>query len=192
MHFHHKTIDRRRLYEDLETLFDDELFFEYLYATLTSWGLHRMGKRKTKLVDFDVFIRSIQAQKSIIIPLQNKNILSISKEELHNVVEKLWEILENIKASISAVKLVANSKTLHHILPELIPPIDRQYTLRFFRNSKELKHDEQIFREIYPHFHYIGLKNKSVIQPLIGTGFHTSVTKLIDNALVGYVLSERI
>ena len=28
-----------------------ELFFDYLYATLASWGMHRMGKGKTKLRD---------------------------------------------------------------------------------------------------------------------------------------------
>jgi hypothetical protein len=28
--------------------------------------------------------------------------------------------------------IVANSKALFHLLPELIPPIDRQYTWRFF------------------------------------------------------------
>ena len=123
--------------------------------------------------------------------MQKKNILTISEEELPKIIQVLWKILENIKASISAVKLVANSKTLHHILPEIMPPIDRQYTLQFFRNSKEIKYEQKIFREIYPLFHYIGLKNKVVIQSLLGTGFHTSETKIIDNALVGYILTGK-
>ena len=30
-----------------------------------------------------------------------------------------------------------NSKALYHLLPRLIPPIDRQYTVRFFLQSPE-------------------------------------------------------
>jgi hypothetical protein len=36
------------------------------------------------------------------------------------------------KVSISEASIVANSKALFHVLPEPIPPIDRQYTWRFF------------------------------------------------------------
>lgn len=33
--------------------------------------------------------------------------------------------------------MVANSKALYHLFPEFIPPMDRQYTIRFFRHAPE-------------------------------------------------------
>lgn len=33
---------------------------EYVYATLASWGMHRMGKGGSKMQSFDTFCRSIE------------------------------------------------------------------------------------------------------------------------------------
>jgi hypothetical protein len=39
--------------------------------------------------------------------------------------------------------IVANSKALFHVLPELIPPIDRQYTWRFFHAQPDRWRDSK-------------------------------------------------
>ncbi len=72
IYFHLQTIKRRRDHKTLETLFGDTLFFEYLYAALTSWGLHRMGKGNTKLKDFKTFVDGIRGYKNAILELQDK------------------------------------------------------------------------------------------------------------------------
>lgn len=191
LYFHFRTLNQLHKHLTFSEVFKDNLFFEYLYATLTSWGLHRMGPVKAKLVDFETFIRSFQHQENEIEELQNIDLIELSEIDVPDVVEKLWNILNDLKVSVSKTKLVANSKALHHILPHIMPPIDREYTLRFFCNRKTIQgRDEQIFREIYPWFHVIGSRNKIQIRSNIGTGFHTSETKVIDNAIVGFVLSE--
>jgi hypothetical protein len=51
---------------------------------------------------------------------------------------KLWDIVAHLKVSTSETQIVAGSKALHHALPDLVPPIDRQCTFRFFIGQKRL------------------------------------------------------
>ena len=191
LYFHFRTLNQLHKHVTFSRVFEDNLFFEYLYATLTSWGLHRMRPVKAKLVDFEIFFQSFQHQRNAIEELQNISLIELSDKNVPIIVDKLWNILKNIKVSTSKTRLVANSKALHHILPHTMPPIDREYTLRFFYNRKTIQgRDEKIFREIYPWFHRIGLRNKIQIESYTGHGFHTSETKVIDNAIVGFVLPE--
>lgn len=192
LYFHFKTLESLRSHATLSQVFDDDVFFERLYATLTAWGLHKMGRDvKAKLVDFDTFAESIREQRNEIEELQDGCITTLSERNIDTVVDPLWKILESIKVSESETKLVANSKALHHILPRLMPPIDREYTLQFFFSNKNIGgRDKQIFREVYPLFHEIGFRNSNVIKSYINKGFHTSETKVIDNAIVGFVFTE--
>jgi hypothetical protein len=47
-------------------------------------------------------------------------------------VSNLHSCYRALKLSVSEATIVVNSKALFHVLPQLIPPIDRQYTVRFF------------------------------------------------------------
>jgi hypothetical protein len=86
-------------------------------------------------------------------------------------------------------KIVAGSKALHHVLPELVPPIDREYTLRFFFHTTNLPHREELaFRTVYPCFWKIATSCRKEIECRLGRGMNTSITKVIDNAVVGYGL----
>jgi len=88
---------------------------------------------------------------------------------------------------------VANSKALHHLLPALVPPIDRAYTLRFFYADTTLsKGDEATFKEIYPYFHRIAVARREQITSHLGTGMNTSETKVIDNAIVAFVRTHPV
>jgi len=191
LYFHFRTLDRLRKCGALATAFEDNLFFEYLYATLTAWGLHRMGPIPAKLVDFETFRSSLRDQKSEIEGLEDCRLTRLSEGDLDVVVDSLWQILATLRISRAETKLVANSKALHHLLPQLMPPIDRQYTLQFFYGHKAISgRDEQVFREIYGQFHRIGSRSEAAIHEYLGHGFHTSETKVIDNAIVGYVLTR--
>jgi hypothetical protein len=55
-------------------------------------------------------------------------------------------------------KLVAVTKTLHHLLPDLFVPFDRAYTAWFFRWSGPhiQYHQERVFRETYSAFRSVG------------------------------------
>jgi hypothetical protein len=45
--------------------------------------------------------------------------------------------------SESDATIVINSKAFHHLFPEFIPPIDRQYTVRFFTQEPQHWRDEK-------------------------------------------------
>lgn len=187
LYFHTKTIEILRK-DGLSKVLESDKFFEYLYATLASWGLHRMGETNTKLVDFDKFKRSITSQKERLLALGNKRITELSIDT--PIANQLQVLIENLKIGQGETKIVFNSKAIHHLLPDLMPPIDRQYTLLFFYNSTSPPRIEDCFSEIYPEFISIALKRKDSIHKKVGKGFHTSETKVIDNAIVGYVLEK--
>jgi len=56
-----------------------------------------------------------------------------------------WEVIAHIKVSTSRTQIVAGSKMLHHLLPDLIPPIDRRYTFRFFTGQMMIASDRVAF-----------------------------------------------
>ena len=89
-------------------------------------------------------------------------------------------------------KIVGTSKTLHFILPELVVPIDREYTLRFF-GEKNLasKNEEKIFVELFDRFYKISQKLKLDEVNFKKSKFQPSVAKLIDNAIIGYVAKNK-
>jgi hypothetical protein len=190
-YFHFKTLEIRRRHPSATQALQDDTFFEYLYATLTAWGLHRMGRTRAKLEEFVVLMTSFRNLAEKIQQVERFHIGELAPQEIPQVAQDLWEIISRLQVGVGETKIVAGSKALHHLLPELVPPIDRQYTLRFFYHHTSLNQgDEQAFSEMYPHFHHIARSCRNEIQSRLGTGMNTSPTKVIDNALVGYVLQH--
>jgi hypothetical protein len=187
IYFHLKTLERLRSEGTLKAL-EDSCYFEYLYATLASWGMHRMGPKGAKLVEFTDFMKTLQSQKEKILDLQGLKLTHLEEEELQNAMSKLWNILSNLKVSSTETQLIAGSKALHHLLPDLMPPIDGEHTLTFVYGYKPTYvSEEQKFKRTFPLFWKIGNREKSRILQWIGKRFHTSETKVVDNAIVGYV-----
>ncbi len=91
-----------------------------------------MGPGTTKLGDIDALRASFHEQSANIARLQQCRIERLGSGEVREVAEAAWEIMGNLRVGIGETLLVANSKALHHLLPGLVPPIDRTYTLRFF------------------------------------------------------------
>jgi len=110
---------------------------EMLYATLTAWGMHRMGDGKTKLVSWDRLSKSLLEQKTVLEPLRGRRMMELSEPEYLEAIDRIKPAYCALRISISEASIVANSKALFHVLPELVPPIDRQYTWRFFHAAPE-------------------------------------------------------
>jgi hypothetical protein len=120
--------------------FASQRHVETLYATLTAWGMHRMGdadRTKTKLTDWDRFRASLQKTAAMLQPLQGLKLTSMSAKEYAEAVANLRKPYDSLQLSESGATIVVNAKALYHLLPDLIPPIDRQYTIRFFRNTPD-------------------------------------------------------
>ncbi len=190
VYFHRKTMAIRRKYPLAHNVLADDLFFDYLYATLTAWGIPALGKGPTRLADLDKIRSSFLEQKTNICQVERISLLGMGKERVDQISRILWEILSGLQVGEQSERLVANSKALHHLLPDLVPPIDSDYTLRFFYGNRTIDREERdIFREIYPLFYEIGQAQKETIRRLVNEGrpMDTSTTKVIDNAIIGYV-----
>lgn len=207
LYFHYKTLERREKRPSVSGALHDDCFVESLYATLASWGMHRMGTTGAQMVDFDDFKRSLLSQLPRIQVIeqfqarhdakgQGVKLSMVSAEEVPILTRNVWSAIDGLNIGRSRAKTVIGSKALHHLLPELVPPIDRRYTLRFFLNRMNFPRSEfDAFEKIFHYFSFIGLSCAARIETLISTrsdkgepyGYmRTSATKLIDNAIVGY------
>jgi hypothetical protein len=191
LYFHLKTIQMLHDHGTSAKALQDDTFLESVYATLTAWGMHRMGPRGAKLAEFDQFRASFRAQAEHIAQVQNLCLGKVKPAHVDKLVQYLWDIISRLRAGIGKTKIVAGSKALHHLLPDLVPPIDRQYTTRFFYSHTTYNQgDKKAFLEMFPCFHRIAVSCKDEIEQRLGTGMNTSFTKVIDNAIVGYVLEH--
>jgi hypothetical protein len=119
---------------------------EMLYATLTSWGMHRMGDAKTtktKLTGWDRFSGSIIAEANALQRFRGHSMLEMTEADYAGAVLALEPIYRRLRLSVSNATVVVNSKALFHLFPEFIPPIDRQYTVRFFTQAPERWRDRK-------------------------------------------------
>jgi hypothetical protein len=119
---------------------------EMIYATLTAWGMHRMGDRKktkTKLTNWKSFSGSIMDAGDKLGKFRDYKMLKMTETAYADAVRSLEPIYRQLTLSVADATVVVNSKALFHLLPEFIPPVDRQYTIRFFTQLPErwLDHD---------------------------------------------------
>ena len=106
--------------------------------------------------------------------------------------------------STSAATVEVNSKALFHMFPEFIPPIDRQYTVRFFQRPPERWRDSKgKFRIVnlpsdvegqFDLSHRVCVDIKKLadrVEPTILEGERVThgvtAPKALDNAIVNYV-----
>jgi len=122
------------------TSFLSDRHIEMIYATLASWGMHRMGDpddTKAKMAEFADFKQTIINNREKFQEFYHLRMDTCTMEEYDKYIDNLKEIYCTLKVSTSDATIVAHSKTLAHILPNLIPPIDRQYTIRFFTQDNK-------------------------------------------------------
>ena len=165
---------------------------EYVYATLASWGMHRMGRGGSKMQSFDTFSQSIA-------PL-NDRIAEAQSFDFHEMDHIKWavlkEIFQGVKVMASGTTLVGNSKVMHHMLPNVIPPIDREYTLWFLHGNTTIKNDLEnewlLMQQIISEFFIPVASNRafhSKARRWMGSSedfpWDTSVFKIVDNLVIG-------
>jgi hypothetical protein len=190
MHFHHRALADA-------AGGSHHAFAESSYAMLASWGMHRMGRRGAKMAEFATYEASLQRTWPNIQQLQTKYPDSLTSE---NWIA-LQQVFLAVKAMRSAFSLVATSKVLAHALPNLVPPVDRQYTIKFLHRSKALPNDIngewELLRGILESFFYPILQEgrfKDAAKRWCASEppylWDTSLLKIVDNLLVGHVWAE--
>jgi len=116
------------------------------------------------------------------------------------MTEQKWGNLKGIFSGInvmaSGTSLVGNSKVMHHMLPNIVPPIDREYTLWYLRgsttNKNDLDYEWHLLREIISNFFIPIATDKKVkgfadkwISNRDNYPWDTSILKLVDNLVIG-------
>ncbi len=198
----------KRCLKECEDSFLSKRHIELIYATLTAWGMHRMGSGGAKLANWRDFYGSVKRAEDKLWALHSskKRMTDLDEAEYSELIEDMRQAYEELEVSASSSSIVANSKALFHLLPNLIPPIDRQYTVRFFtREKNNWLNQRGSFRSInlptkkseqFDLFHRLCREIKSMSDDLSGhlekerADHGVPAPKAIDNAIVNYVRIE--
>ncbi len=183
LELHRRTIALRREHDTAAGALNDRRFTESLYETLRSWGI---GTRASVLVPIDRFTVILRQWIPAFEELEGETIDSPPLDRAWTE-DRIWRLITGVDIVENKSKLVALSKTIHHILPDLLPPIDRAYTQQFFlwHPIEFQNQQERVFRSMWRHFVTIAAETDPVA--FVGSGWRTSRTKVIDNAIVAYV-----
>lgn len=159
----------------------DDRFFIHLYETLRLW---KIGVRRSRLVPLEVFTRAIRSHGKEIEALEHISIDDLRDEE--KVCDQLWRLIQSLGIVENDATVVAGTKGLHHLLPDLVVPIDRAYTGTFFGWSDFQYQQERSFREGFLTFAVVAGNVRP--QQYVGLNWNTSRTKVLDNAVVGLLI----
>jgi hypothetical protein len=186
---HRKTIDLRRQLGTASAALADDRFLDSLAETLKAWGV---GSHDAILVKPPEFRRQLRNQAGEITALES--ILTDNADV--STGDRLWRIIRSLDIVLgrrtlkpTQSKIVGGSKALHHILPELVVPIDRKYVGVFLGRYDHFQTGQaETFRIAFECFRAIA-KSANPVQYVGRHEWNTSRTKVIDNAIVGFVRS---
>jgi hypothetical protein len=185
LHFHLRSLEASRAQ-------DFERFAEYVYAVLASWGMHRMGPGGSKMREFEEFRASLQVVWPAALRLQDRAPGDLNEADWSD----LRTVFCKIRCMASGTSLVGNSKVMAHLFPRLIPPVDREYTLKFlFRNGQITNGIEVEWKKLaqmlegffYPVVQSSLFQSKAEIWLTHNDPFKwdTSHMKIVDNLVIG-------
>lgn len=188
LEFHRQTIDLRLQLGSAVAALADDGFLQSLYDTLQAWGI---GARASRLKPFGDFCAALRKQTNAIAAFEATT-LDDPALDVAATAETLWRLIEKVSVVQNAAVVVPATKTLHHLLPDLVVPMDREYTQKFFgwQNPQFQYGQRQCFIDAFGAFADIG----RAAQPAqyVGTGWRSSRTKIIDNAVVGLIQSLKM
>lgn len=163
-------------------------YLSSLYDTLQAWGIGVRGSRLVSPSDFETALHDHETDIAALDGLQ----IDDPNLDVTAVTYALWSLISTLGIVANDTPLVAGSKALHHVLPDLVVPIDRQYTRPFFGwNGVQFQYQQQrVFEDMFPTFHRIAV----AVHPeqFLGKGWRTARTKIIDNGIVAFCLVEDV
>ncbi len=127
LEFHLETIALRRRHDTVAGALDDPDYLHSLYRTLQAWGI---GARGSYLVPFEDFAGRLRFKEPELSALAG---VSIDEPmDVTAVSGVLWHMIETLGIVENKTPIVSGTKALHHVLPDLVVPVDRAYTQTFF------------------------------------------------------------
>jgi hypothetical protein len=179
---HRQTINRRRAVGSAEAAATDDRFTELLHSTLQAWGI---GRRASRLAALDEFRREL-SDRAPELPQLDQLTLEDPSLEITEVTKVLDRLVQELGVVDNQARIVAGTKTLHHLLPDLVPPMDRAWTGAFFgwRLLDPQNRQTEIFSKAFAGLYGVAVAARP--SRLVGAGWRTSLTKILDNAVIGY------
>ena len=192
---HLATIQRRLDLKTAAAAAADSGFRESLYRTLQSWGIGQRGSRLLSRAEFD---RAIASAAPTVAKLDGVAI-NDSSLDADAIAAQLWAVLAAMSIVDNKAPLVPCTKALHHLLPELVVPMDREYTRTFFGwHAPEFQGQgrpggqRSVFTKIFSELVRIARATSPESYVSAERPWRTSRTKVLDNALVGFCIAERL
>jgi hypothetical protein len=176
--------------EDYHTLLGNSNYVSLAYRTLQDWN---MDERGAKLVDLSAFRNSILSHLESLAHLKGHRLELLSTAELAMVLTELKSLFVGLKVMQTRARIVGVSKTLHFLVPNLVMPVDRGNILSLLylgsKYSANPEREFQCFTEIFEEYRELCHKLDLSVRDVNGLGWNSSIPKMIDNALIGF-LSE--
>jgi hypothetical protein len=183
---HRRTIELRRQAGSASAAAADPNFAASLHRTLRAWGL---GMRASVLLPEAAFAAALVRAIPALTELDD---LRIDDPDLpDSAADHIWALINGLGVTENQAKIVAGTKTLHHLLPDLVPPIDREWTGLFFgyQPPRFQSGQQSLFHNMFATFREIAL-HVDLASRVNGLGWRTSTSKLLDNAAIGYCQAE--
>lgn len=154
--------------------------------------MHRMGRGGSKMREFSEFAASVEALWPTIWDLRQATPESLDAKAWRNM-ERVFRGLRCMKTGTS---LVGHSKIMAHALPRLVPPIDRNYTLKFLYGtsavSNDLDREWDMLSDMLRQFFYPLLRERALrlqlrawVKAVDKYPWDTSPLKTLDNLVIG-------
>ncbi len=181
---HREAIDMRRTFPSVRAAVRDDGFLTLVWEVLGAFGIGTRVSRIVEPREFAAELRHFEEQ------LARHDRVVLGDERSPWSAQRMWRLTEDIDIVGDGARGVAMTLVLHHLLPDLVVPIDWRFTAAFFGLDREdyQVSQREIFYTTWQAFERIARRVRP--ERLVGAGWRTSGTKLIDNAIVGYCLAE--
>ncbi len=181
-----ETMRLRKSFEHASDAISSTEFVRNMRDTLS--GFFRLAR--AAIIQLPAFERTLQEHRGEIGALERLCLGSSGD----NTQDDLWNLVQRLKLTEGEARLVSGSKALHLLLPELVVPIDRAYSGAFlYRFSGEFdkrEQEEETFKIAFECFRRIA-ERASPERYVDRHRWHTSPTKVVDNAIIGFVKRAR-
>jgi hypothetical protein len=152
-----------------------------------------MGPGGSKMREFEEFRNSLQVVWPAALRLQGKTPADINASDW----TELKGVFCGIRCMASGTSLVGNSKVMAHLLPNLIPPVDREYTLKFLFRNDQITNGIEVewgkIEQVLQDFFYPVAQSPLFQSRAKGWLAHndrflwdTSPLKILDNLVIGF------
>ena len=171
----------------LKKRINDKRFMEYIYSALLAW---RMNRGKNQLIEFGKFEQAIRKQTRILTKLEKSTILTFDEKDV-TLLKEAFVDMHLVRTRNKADKMVktksiivSNSKTLHFILPRLVPPVDNAYTGQLFSLDGSQENQAKLLIKIMNEYR-ADMEHAGITLRDLPKGYKSNLAKFMDDALIG-------